>query len=307
MMSDDLNDFRDLAWKALEAPGDAALRDAVSDALTAHPEWTDEWRILRETHHLAAEAVPAALARNQADRSVSIPAERLTALSQRLHPKRNRPWIRMLATAAALVALGFFAVRPFYQTSDSAPVRLPVDSPASLVRAFATPVDALLATAKIPTLRSSAFLQVRSPIIAAQAGQVTVDWISGRDGSVTVRLTENGQTLWQTSAAIGPVQTPALPADHAYELLLTDSAGNTVREVFATVPADENTPHEAKQPLSDVLDPATATPARLGEAVLAWHALPSVIRQSDAGRQLGIWLALEARQPDILEECRTAD
>jgi hypothetical protein len=102
----DLESFSDLAWRALENPADAALRAELAVALTEHPDWAGEWQALREAHALAREAVPAALAREQADRTAVIPAARLaTLLASEASPRRRAVRPFWFAAAAALVLL----------------------------------------------------------------------------------------------------------------------------------------------------------------------------------------------------------
>lgn len=296
-MTDDLNAFRDLAWRALEAPTDAALRTEVADALSEHPTWADEWRILRETHHLAQSAMPAALAIDDADRTTAISAHRLAALLKKPRPvSRSRRWLPFIVTLAACAVFSFFIFRP-----DSPDLsRWTASAPAKLTRALTAPLSEVLATAVIPTMRDSTSVKMRSPLLAAQAGLVLIDWADAATTPVTITLRENGRTLWTSPRVTAPTLTPDLAPDRAYELILTPTSGPAVRERFITV---ANSP-ELYTGFDAVLAPATAEPARLGEAVLAWHDLPENLRNSETGRRIGAWLAVEARQPDMLAEVR---
>ncbi len=300
-MNHDLDHFRDLAWRALENPADAALRAEIAAALTAHPDWAGEWQALRETHALAREAVPAALAREQADHTAVIPAARLAAL---LPPSRRRtahPWW-LAAAAAVLVVAGatFWQLR-----TPTAPdlASWAQNAPPTLARALTAPLADVSATAVLPTLRAETGVQLQSPLLAAAAGPVTIAWRAPAGTTLTLTLREQNRVIWTQAVAQSPVATPPLAADKVYELLLTPAASPALRETFVTVaPATAS----AGAGLDAVFAAATAEPARLGEAVLAWHALPAATRQSEPGTRLGLWLALEARQPDLLAEAKTA-
>lgn len=300
-MNHDPESFRDLAWRALENPADAALRTELADALTAHPDWAGEWQALRKTHALAREAVPAALACEQADRTAVIPAARLAAL---LPPSRRRaanPWW-LAATAAVLVLAG----ATFWQHhTPPAPdlTRWAQQAQPPLARALTAPLAEFAAAAVLPAMRTATGVQLQSPLLAATAGPVTIAWRAATPTPVTLTLRENNQIIWTLPGAQSPANTPALAADRVYELLLTPDQGPTVREGFVTV---SRSPAPATPGLAAVFAAAAAEPARLGEAVLAWHALPASTRHSEAGLRLGLWLGLEARQPDLLAEARAA-
>lgn len=296
-MTDSLDAFRDLAWRALEAPADAALRTEIAGALTAHPEWAAEWRALRETHHLAQAAVPAALARAQADHTAAIPARRLDALLRKKRPasplRRAMPLIGALAICALFAILLFRPVAPDFS-------RWTQNAPASLTRALTAPLDEVIAAATLPTLRDAPTVQLRSPLLAAQAGPVTIAWADAATTPLTITLRDNGRVIWTSPRVTAQTDTPPLAADHVYELVLTPETGPAVREHFVTVPAAA-VPHAG---LVKILAAATAEPARLGEAVLAWHELPEALRTSEMGRRIGAWLGVEARQADMLAQVR---
>jgi hypothetical protein len=110
--------------------------------------------------------------------------------------------------------------------------------------------------------------------------------------------------VWSTAAARSGVRTPALAADGVYELVLTPATGAAVRERFVTVARGGNTPDEPG--FATIFGAITTEPARLGDAVVAWHALPETARRSETGVRLGLWLGVEARQPDLLAEAKTA-
>jgi len=298
----DLESFSDLAWRALENPADAALRAELAVALTEHPDWAGEWQALREAHALAREAVPAALAREQADRTAVIPAARLaTLLASEASPRRRAVRPFWFAAAAALVLLTGGVVWQLRTPASPDLNAWARQSPPALAHALTAPFAEVLATAVLPTLRDSTTVQLRSPLLAATAGPVTIAW--RHPTPLTLTLRENGRTLWTVTATTSPQLTPPLPADHVYELLLMPATGPAHRETFVTVPAHPAAPTATS--LDAILTAATANPARLGEAVLAWHALPAETRASEPARRLALWLGVAARQPDLLAEART--
>lgn len=296
MMPHDLDTFHDLAWRALEAPADASLREQIAAALAEHPEWNEEWRALRETHRRAREAVPAARAREQADRDTVIPAQRLERLMKTTTRRSRFPIWRSVAACVVLAgAAAWFLV--VNQGPDL--TRWTARAPASLERALTAPFAQVLATTQLPTLRDASAVQLRSPLIAAQAGPVTVEWADATP--LVVILRENNRTIWSSPRTTTRAITPALAADHVYELVLTPENGPVLRERFFTVPETD----EKFTGLAAVFDAAVAEPARLGEAVLAWQALSPEVRRSEIALRLGLWLAVEARQPDLLKEVQT--
>lgn len=300
-MHDDHDAFSDLAWRALENPADAALREQVAAALAADPTRAETWRRLREDYARAREAVPAALSRTQADRTDSIPPARLDALLRETRARsRLSPW--WLAAAAAVVFLsGSF----LWSSRDAAAPDLAAWSrraPASLARALTAPLAEVAATATLPTLRSHAALQLRSPLLAAAAGPVPIAWLSPDNTTATLTIRENNRLIWTLPGATSPALTPALPPGHVYELTLVATGGTALRETFVTVPP----PPSTAPGLDGLLATLTADPARLGEGVLAWHALPTAQRRSEAGIRVGLWLGVQARQPDLLAEATAA-
>lgn len=300
-MHDDSDAFRDLAWRALENPADATLRAEVAAALAANPVLAEEWRRLRGTHALAREAVPAALARAQADRTEIIPAHRLEALTRQVQPRpRPSPWWFAAAAALALLAGGFaWSLRAPAEADRLAWSRR---SPASLARALTAPLAEVSANATLPTLRNDATQQLRSPILAATAGPVRIVWTSPTETPASVTLREGNRTLWTVADASSPVATPVLPPGHVYELTLATPGGAVLRETFVTV-----TPPDSVGPgLEGIFAAVTAEPARLGEAVLAWHDLPVRQRHGETATRLGLWLGVQARQPDLLAEATSA-
>ncbi|MCC6415491.1 MAG: hypothetical protein IT582_06255 [Opitutaceae bacterium] len=294
-MTDSLDAFRDLACRALEAPADATLRTEIAEALTAHPEWAGEWRALRETHQLAQAAVPAALARAQADRAAAIPARRLdTLLRKKRTASRLRRALPLIGALAVCALFGILLFRPAPPDLS----RWTQHAPASLARALTAPLDEVIATATLPTLRDTTTVQLRSPLLAAQAGPVTIAWADAATTPLTITLRDNGRVIWISPRVSAQIDTPPLEADRVYEVVLTPESGPTIREHFVTVPTAP-TEHAG---LEKILSAATAEPARLGEAVLAWHELPKELRTSEMGRRIGAWLGVEARQADMLAQ-----
>tara|TARA_R110002167_G_scaffold59058_1_gene167213 strand:- start:190 stop:513 length:324 start_codon:yes stop_codon:yes gene_type:complete len=100
------------------------------------------------------------------------------------------------------------------------------------------------------------------------------------------------------------VTTPSLRQDAVYALELRVEDVALLRDEFVTVGKAHSTDLHRSNDLGRILAAATASPARLGEAVLAWWALPPEVRQSENGRRIGAWLAVLARQPDMLAAVR---
>jgi len=299
MMPETLEDFYDLAWRALETPAEASLQQAVAQALAAHPEWMQAWADLRDSHHELQTTVPVVSAMADADRTAKIPADRLNQLMREVDaaPMRRQrwPWLGA-AMAAAIVVLFWVLPRgsddfEFQPWSDRAP--------ASLREAFSKPWSELVLTAQIPVLRDTPAVQLQSPLIATAPGPVTIAW-RGDTASVTAVIRQNNREISRQTGS-SPLVTPPLVADTVYELYLYEGAKLLTREHFMTTA--ETLPQATG--LAGVMNAIIAEPMHLGDALLTWHALDQKTRQSDAGRRLGLWLALEARQPDLLDEVRT--
>lgn len=319
-MNDSLEQFRDLALRALDHPADATLREELATRLSAHPEWGGEWRELRETHRLAREAAHAAAARTQADRAEEIPADRLAALMGEVTsaptthaapvgtPHRPSPRWRWLGLVAGIALIASTALLvPHRDAPVSSLEGFDVtpwltQAPPSLSRALTQPLRDLVAGAQLATLRADASLQLQSPLLATAAGEVTIAWQGG--ATATLTLLENGRPVWSATDVLSGARTPALPAGRVYELVLTPTTGAAVREHFVTVARSAESAEAAG--VAAILGALTAEPARLGDAVVAWHALPEAVRRSEIGVRLGLWLGVEARQPDLLAEAKAA-
>lgn len=316
-MNDSLEQFRDLALRALDRPTDAALRDELAAQLSAHPEWAGEWRELRETHRVVREAAHAADARTEADRAEEIPAARLAALlgedlneTTPAAPAATRPrrshrwrWLGLVAGISLVASTALLVQRPSNPAASTEIFDVTpwlAHAPPTLTRALTAPVSNVVASAQLPTLRTDDSLQLRSPLLATSAGEVTVAWRG--ETAATITLREGGRIVWSATDARSGARTPALPADRVYELLLTPPNGTPVRERFVTVAQASDT--TGASGFAALLGAITTEPARLGDAVIAWHALPEEARRSEIGVRLGLWLGVEARQPDMLAEAK---
>jgi hypothetical protein len=272
--------FEDLALRVLEAPGDEPAAAALRQALAEEPQHRAVWQSLCEFYASSGEILAAEHPGTPAAKSISF-----------LH--RWQTW----AALAAAVLVGLFL------WPDSSPDLLAEwreHGPADLQAALTQPLPQLLATAQPAVFRAAATIQLQSPLIAAGAGPVEIAW---QGGPAHIRLERDGSVIWEYTGA-SPVTSPALPANEVYQLeinRLDRPAAAAIRETFVTVTPVENTPG-----LDGVLQAATAKPARLGEAVLAFHRLPAEVRRSDAGRRIAIWLGQRARQPDLLSSARDA-
>jgi hypothetical protein len=298
MMPETPEEFSDLAWRSLEAPEDSAVRKLLGEALSAHPEWTAVWTDLREAHRDLQACIPAACAVATADSATSIPAARLAQLLRNVPgaPVRRRWWPWLGAAAIAAVAALVMILQPQKEENfDWQPWRSA--APASLVRALTSPWQELVQDTRIPVLRDAPALQLQSPLVATAAGRVIIAWRDAPSEALTAVIRQGTREISrQTGPA--PLITPPLAPDAVYELSLWAGAQRLTEERFVTITAPDRT----EAGLAAVLQAATAQPVRLGEAVLAWHALDDRTRHADTGRRLGIWLAVEARQPDILAE-----
>lgn len=320
-MNDSLEQFRDLALRALDRPADAALRDELATQLSAHPEWAGEWREVRETHRAVREAAHAADARALADRTEQIPAARLAALlgedldeTAPAAPAASRPrrshrwrWLGLVAGITLIASTALLVPRPSNPEASTEIFDVTpwlAHAPPTLTRALTAPLSNVVASAQLPTLRTDDSLQLRSPLLATSAGEVTVTWRG--DVAATITLRESGHTVWSAADARSGARTPALPADRVYELVLTPTNGTPVRERFVTVAPASDTAGGSTSGFATLLGAITTEPARLGDAVTAWHALPEEARRSEIGVRLGLWLAVEARQPDLLAEAKAS-
>jgi hypothetical protein len=317
-VNDSLEQFRDLALRALDRPADAALRDELAAQLSAHPEWAGEWRELRETHRVVREAAHAADALTEADRTEHIPAARLAALLgedlDETAPAATRPrrshrwrWLGLVAGITLIASTALLVQRPSNPAASTEIFDVTpwlAHAPPTLTRALTAPLSNVVASAQLPTLRTDASLQLRSPLLATSAGEVTVTWRG--DVAATITLREGGRIVWSATDARSGARTPALPADRVYELVLTPTNGTPVRERFVTVAPASDTAGAGTSGFATLLGAITTEPARLGDAVTAWHALPEEARRSEIGVRLGLWLGVEARQPDLLAEAKAS-
>lgn len=270
------DEFQDLALRALESPGDEPTVAALRQALESHPEWRDDWQSLCALYAQSGAAL--AQAKPPATAVVHPPW---------LH--RWQPWA--VLAAAAAVAVGVF----FWRTAPTESLeKWRENGPASLRTALTAPLPQLLAAAQPAVFRSGDSVQLQNPLIAATAGPVEITWLSG---PAHVQLEHNGIIIWEQTGD-SPLTSPALLVDGVYHLeirLLDQPAVQAVRETFVTVSAVKTTAG-----LNGVLEAATADPARMGEAVLAFLRLPAAIRHSEDGQRVALWLAERARQPDLL-------
>lgn len=276
------DEFQDLALRALESPGDEPAVAALRQALESQPEYRDDWQSLCALYAQSG----AALAQAE-------PPATAVVHTRWLH--RWQPWV--VLAAAAAVAVGVFVWRAAPTESLQ---EWRESGPASLRTALTAPLPQLLAAAQPAVFRSGDSVQLQSPLIAATAGPVEIAW---RGGKARVQLERDGTVIW-TQTGDSPLTSPALPADGVYQLeinLLEQPATKAVRETFVTVTAGKT-----GAGLSGVLQAATADPSRLGEAVLAFHRLPTAVRQSEDGQRIALWLAERARQPDLLPAAQNA-
>lgn len=276
------DEFQDLALRALESPGDEPAVAALRQALESQPEYRDEWQALCALYAQSG----AALAQAE-------PPATAIVHTRWLH--RWQP--RVVLAAAAAVAVGVFVWRAAPTESLQ---EWRESGPASLRTALTAPLPQLLAAARPAVFRSGDSVQLQSPLIAATAGPVEIAW---RGGEARVQLERDGTVIW-TQTGDSPLTSPALPVDGVYQLeitLLDQPAAKAVRETFVTVSAGKT-----GAGLSGVLQAATADPARMGEAVLAFHRLPAAVRQSETGQRVALWLAERARQPDLLPTAQNA-
>lgn len=307
-----LDDFTDLAFRRLENPGDATLRAAVEQALSDHPEWVKEWRALRETDALVAEALPIALELNPANPAVSapppVPWAKLAPAAEAPSPRTRWRWMAALAAAAAIAIGGTFL--PSRNEALPAPARI-AQTPgleASLANALRTPLVDLLATLQPVTLRAASAggeAWIQQPFGAALAGPLTIAW-SGGPADLTLR--QRGQIIWQATRVTSPTASPALPADGLYELTISlrDPTGTDLLTRFITTAETPALAAAELGPFAAIVTPLASSPARLGEAAAAWRRLNIAEKTSPTGVRLGLWLGVNARQPDIWAEAQTA-
>ena len=303
------DDFTDLAFRRLENPSDAALRTELDQALAQHPEWTEEWRALRDTHAQFAEALPIAHELNTPAPSASetppVPWEKLQPATR---PPR-RWWTTLVpAAAAAIVLLLWTQFTARTETLPTAEVIARVASlDPSLAAALRAPLPELLMSLQPATLRdssASADAWIQQPFGAAQSGPVTVTWTGG---PADLTLRQRGQIIWQAKQATSPTLTDTLPADGVYELsiVLTSPTPADLRTRFITVAANAET-DASLGPFAPIVAPLASSPARLGEAAAAWRELTVAQKTSPVGLRLGLWLGVNARQPDIWAEAKHA-
>lgn len=276
------DEFQDLALRALESPGDESTLAALRQALEAHPEYRAEWQSLSTLYAHSGEILA------QAESTSPVVART---------PWRRRwqPWVALAAAAAVAVGVFIWRGAPHESLAEWRET-----GPTSLRTALTAPLPQLLAAAQPAVFRSGEAVQLQSPLIAATAGPVEIAW---RGGRARVQLERDGTIIWN-QVGNSPLTTPALPADGVYQLeinLIDQPTVKAVRETFVTVSAGK-----IASGLNGVLQAATADPARLGEAVLAFHRLPAAVRQSEDGQRIALWLAQRARQPDLLPTAQNA-
>ena len=292
----------DLMLRVLENPHEAAARAELERQLATHPEWRGEWEDLQATYETTTDAFAS---RIPIDRE--IPTARLTTLCDAVAPSRPRarflafPLQNLLGLAAAVALLALvgrnIAPTPIDSASELA-AGLPSSS--SLHRALTAPLAAVARETTLTTFRSDAStLTLLSPLVATRAGTVTLAWTNPAPAAPRhVQLFESGRLLWESTQASSPIETPALAADRVFELRIRD-ADNTLlaREEFLTVAA----PAAPADPFAAIVADASASPTRLGDAVIAWLNLPPERATTPAARRLGLWLAHEANLPSLRE------
>ena len=321
-----LDHFQDLACRALETPDDLALQHKVADALRAHPEWQSTWAELSALYAETADALAAHAALEPANSSEeTLPAERLPKLltaagvasapdkatvplattSRASFPRWTFPrwaWAGLAAAAMVTVAAVFW---PRATLTSPLSAHWNERGPESLRLALTLPLPELPGALRLPVFREETSVRLQSPLIAAQAGPVIIAWTQTTPGQARVRLVQNDRVIWETSAR-SPVTTPALPADAVYSVEILPSGqpeAKQLSETFVTVvPVG---PPPAGKSLEAVLASATAKPPRVGEAFLAYQALTPAERNSEAGQRVGLWLAVEARQPELFQAIQT--
>ena len=303
------DDFTDLAFRRLENPSDAALRTELDQALAQHPEWTDEWRALRDSHAQFAETVPIATELNTAAPPASetppVPWAKLQPAAQ----PRRRWWTTLVpAAAAAVVLIAWAQLAPQPAALPSAET---IASVAHLEPTVATtlraPLPELLATLQPATFRdssASAEAWIQQPFGAALAGNLTIAWTGG---PADLALRQRGEIIWQARQSTSPTTTAPLPADNVYELSITLASPTPIdlRTRFITL-TDNSEADAALGPFAPVIAALTTSPARLGEAAAAWRELTVAQKSSPVGLRLGLWLGVNARQPDIWADASEA-
>ena len=292
----------DLMLRVLENPHDAAARAALDHELASQPEWRGEWEELQATYETTSDAFASRIPSRDA-----IPASRLTALRDVV--AKQRPPARVLAfplqnllgLAAAVALLAMvgrnIAPSPIDPASELA-TRL--DKTSLLHHALTAPLTVIERDTTLTTFRSDASaFTLLGPLVATRAGNVTIAWNNSDPTAPRhVQLFEADRLLWETTQASSPIQTPALAADRVFEIRIRD-AENTLlaREEFLTVAA----PAAPADPLAAIVADATASPARLGDAVIGWFNLPPELATTPVARRLGLWLAHEANLPSLRE------
>jgi hypothetical protein len=303
MMAVNREQFFDLAWQSWESPDRADLQAAVASILQAHPEWRDEYLALKTEFARLQEAIPAAATLESFSSEESIPPARLEALMAQLPHARARPqtsafpWMK-IAAAAALIATGaWFVIPKAERTFDPTPW-LAQASP-SLMSALQAPLSSVLAQANLPTLRDDATIHLQSPLIATATGEITIAWRGASPAYLAIHSA--GKQIWSAHDQSSPARGPTLPPNQTFELVITPQENNaTAREYFVTTERAAPT----SESFAAIMQAITTEPQRLGDAVLAWHALSPSEQQSELGVRLGLWLGVSAQQPDILAKAR---
>lgn len=304
-----LDAFQDLLLRHLESPDDVRLRREFEAALEAHPQWLDHWRVLRDQYQLSRAAGPVVAELLEpaptTTAAAAVPWDRLSpaaTTATATAPARGTTarW-RTAASLAFAASLALMLVwRPWREAGPSVDA-LAAAAPRSLALALVAPASDLLAAARLPTQRAGpALVHIRQPITAAAAGPVAIEWSPATTAVVTLRRLD--QVVWRADDVTPPQTTPTLPTGGVYVLEVMPRDGSpAVVTRFVTVTGTASTPAD---PLAAIVALCAEEPARLGEAVARWWALPADLRETDAGARLGIWLALEANQPDLLATAR---